>query len=112
MGFGDVTLMAMIGAFLGWQACLAVFFLAPFAGLLIGLLNLIFRRDHEIPYGPFLCLAAMGVVIGWNRVWDVARPYFDLGWVVPLVVVACLGVMAVVLAFIRLIKLALGLGAH
>ncbi|MEN6407968.1 MAG: A24 family peptidase, partial [Thermoguttaceae bacterium] len=38
MGFGDVTLMAMIGAFLGWQPCLVVFFLAPFAGLVVGIL--------------------------------------------------------------------------
>jgi len=36
MGFGDVTLLAMIGTFLGWQACLLVFFLAPFAGIVIG----------------------------------------------------------------------------
>jgi prepilin signal peptidase PulO-like enzyme (type II secretory pathway) len=112
MGFGDVTLMAMIGAFLGWQACLAVFFLAPFAGLLIGVLNLIFRRDHEIPYGPFLCLAAVGVVIAWIRVWEIGVPYFRLGWVVPLVIVACLAVMAVLLTLIRLIKLAFGAGGH
>ncbi len=32
MGFGDVTLMAMIGAFLGWQPMVIVFFLSPFAG--------------------------------------------------------------------------------
>ena len=44
MGFGDVTLMAMIGAFLGWQACLLVFFLAPLAGLVLGLVQLILRR--------------------------------------------------------------------
>ncbi len=31
MGFGDVTLMAMIGTYMGWQASLVVFFLAPLA---------------------------------------------------------------------------------
>ena len=33
MGFGDVTLMGMIGAFLGWQAAVLTFFLAPFFGI-------------------------------------------------------------------------------
>ena len=33
MGFGDVTLMGMIGAFLGWQAAVLTFFLGPFLGL-------------------------------------------------------------------------------
>ena len=65
MGFGDVTLMAMIGAFLGWQPCLIIFFLAPFAGLVIGVLRLILFRDREIPYGPFLCLATLVVIVAW-----------------------------------------------
>ena len=60
MGFGDVTLMAMIGAFLGWQTCLIVFFLAPLAGIVLGIVQLILRRGSEIPYGPFLCLGALG----------------------------------------------------
>ena len=33
MGLGDVTLMGMIGAFMGWQAAVLTFFLAPFIGL-------------------------------------------------------------------------------
>lgn len=59
MGGGDVKLMAMIGAFLGWQRALLTFFLAPFFGVLIGLINLITKKDHTIPYGPFLSLAAV-----------------------------------------------------
>jgi prepilin signal peptidase PulO-like enzyme (type II secretory pathway) len=108
MGFGDVTLMAMIGAFLGWQPCLMVFFLAPFAGLLIGVLSVVLRSEHEIPYGPFLSLAAVAVVIWWGWFWDFSLPYFRLGWVIPLVVVVCLALMAVMLGLIRLGKRALG----
>ena len=60
MGFGDVTLMAMIGSFLGWQTSPMVFFLAPLAGLVVGLIQWFAYRDNVIPYGPFLCLAARG----------------------------------------------------
>lgn len=103
MGFGDVTLMAMIGAFLGWQPCLVVFFLAPAAGLLIGVARLILFRDREIPYGPFLCLAALGVVVFWNSVWASTRDVFALGWWVPLLMLGCLALMAVMLGMWRLI---------
>lgn len=59
MGGGDVKLLAMIGAFLGWQAALVTFFVAPFFGAAVGILNLIFKKDHTIPYGPFLSLSAV-----------------------------------------------------
>jgi leader peptidase (prepilin peptidase)/N-methyltransferase len=59
MGGGDVKLLAMIGAFLGWQKVLITFFLAPFLGACIGIINLIAKKDHTIPYGPFLSLAAL-----------------------------------------------------
>jgi leader peptidase (prepilin peptidase)/N-methyltransferase len=59
MGGGDVKLLAMIGAFLGWKGAIVTFFLAPFSGLIIGVINLIIKKDHTIPYGPFLSLAAI-----------------------------------------------------
>lgn len=59
MGGGDVKLLAMIGAFLGWKAALITFFVAPFFGMVVGVFNMIVKKDHLIPYGPFLSLAAI-----------------------------------------------------
>ncbi len=64
MGAGDVKLLAMIGAFLGWQKALMVFFLSPFMGAAIGIINLLVKKDHTIPYGPFLSLSTI-LVLFW-----------------------------------------------
>jgi leader peptidase (prepilin peptidase)/N-methyltransferase len=66
MGGGDVKLLAMIGAFLGWKAALITFFVAPFFGMSVGLVNMIVKKDHLIPYGPFLSLAAL-LAIFWEQ---------------------------------------------
>ncbi len=66
MGDGDVKLLAMIGAFLGWKAALITFFLAPFFGLGVGIFNMLVKKDHLIPYGPFLSLAAL-LAIFWKQ---------------------------------------------
>jgi prepilin signal peptidase PulO-like enzyme (type II secretory pathway) len=108
MGFGDVTLMAMLGAFLGWQSCLAIFFLAPFAALVIGLLNLLLHSDHEIPYGPFLCLAAVVTIVRWASLWSWLSGVFALGLAVPLVMAVCLCLMGLLLGLWRLVQRALG----
>jgi prepilin signal peptidase PulO-like enzyme (type II secretory pathway) len=104
MGFGDVTLMAMIGAFLGWQTAVLIFFLAPLFAVLIGLANWIVRSDHEIPYGPFLCLAAAAAMAGWRDLWQWAGGRFFLPiWLMPLVLVFCLALMAILLGGMRLL---------
>jgi leader peptidase (prepilin peptidase)/N-methyltransferase len=59
MGGGDVKLLAMIGAFIGWQRALLTFFLAPFLGIIVSVVTLIKKNDHTIPYGPFLSIAAL-----------------------------------------------------
>lgn len=104
MGFGDVTLMMMVGTFVGWQAGLLVFFLAPFAGLLIGLIQLITRRDDVIPYGPFLCLATTFVVVQWGVLWPQFEALFALGTVLPTVLIVCLVMLGVLLAIWRQFK--------
>jgi prepilin signal peptidase PulO-like enzyme (type II secretory pathway) len=107
MGFGDVTLMMMVGTFLGWQACLIAFFLAPFAGLLIGIVQFIARRDDVIPYGPFLCLASAAVVAFWAPIWMWAQPMFEHGALAPAVLIVCLALLGLMLAAWRMIKIGL-----
>lgn len=59
MGWGDINLAGLLGAFLGWQRLLVACFLGFLAGGLVGgallLLGRRGRRD-EVPYGPFLAL--------------------------------------------------------
>ncbi|MBU1726140.1 MAG: prepilin peptidase [Candidatus Omnitrophica bacterium] len=68
MGGGDVKLLAMIGAFLGWKLALLTFFVAPFFGAVIGIANLIVKKDHTIPYGPFLAFAAVISLFWGNQI--------------------------------------------
>jgi leader peptidase (prepilin peptidase) / N-methyltransferase len=110
MGFGDVTLMAMLGAFLGWQSGFVIFFLAPLAGLVIALARLVLFRNREIPFGPFLCLATLFVIVRWEAVWGYTKNVFDLGWLVPLAVVFCLGLMGLMLATWQLLRSAIAGG--
>ena len=70
MGGGDVSLMAMIGAFLGWKLTLLTFFMAPFFGAIVGLYVLARKKSHLIPYGPFLSMAAFTALL-WGK--DIIR---------------------------------------
>ncbi len=63
MGFGDVKLMAMIGAFFGWKVALVAFFISPFIGLLYGIPLLLGKGEHVMPYGPFLSIGAMAAML-------------------------------------------------
>jgi leader peptidase (prepilin peptidase)/N-methyltransferase len=61
MGFGDVKLLAMIGAWLGWRAVPMVLLLGSLSGALVGI-GLMVRGGHDlkhaVPFGPFLVLGA------------------------------------------------------
>ncbi|MBF0478628.1 MAG: prepilin peptidase [Candidatus Omnitrophica bacterium] len=59
MGGGDVKLLAMVGAFLGWKLAILTFFLAPLFGAVYGLVEKIRTKDSTIAYGPFIVLGAI-----------------------------------------------------
>lgn len=74
MGGGDVKLLAMIGAFLGWRAVILTILLSSLIGSAVGILIILLKgKDfkYAIPFGPFLSLGAMmslffgEVLISW-----------------------------------------------
>ena len=90
MGLGDVTLMGMIGAYLGWQAAVLTFFLGAFLGLGHALWKLVrylkkwlvggqlSTSDRELPYGPYLSLAAALLYFAWHWVWPICSRHLFL----------------------------------
>ena len=109
MGFGDVVLMAMIGAFLGWQPVLLVFFLAPplaIAGLVLALAA---RQGREFPFGPWLSAAAVVLVLGWDTLWPHAERLFGLGLALPILAVIIALLLAGLLWLIQIAKRLLGI---
>jgi leader peptidase (prepilin peptidase)/N-methyltransferase len=65
MGFGDVKMMFMVGAFLGARGTLLTIFAGSFLGTLLGIAFMAARnkdRDYELPFGTFLGMAALLVV--------------------------------------------------
>ena len=69
MGGGDIKLLAMLGAFLGWKAVLPVVFLASLLGTLVGVPLLFLQKSGTrlaIPFGPFLATAAF-IYLFWGK---------------------------------------------
>lgn len=69
MGGGDIKLLAMLGAFLGWKAIFPIVFMASLLGTMIGVpLMLLQKKDARfaLPFGPFLALAAL-IQLFWGR---------------------------------------------
>lgn len=109
MGFGDVTLMAMIGAMIGWQGAVIAFFLSPFAAIVIVLVRYIVTRDTYTPFGPYLCAGAVWTILWWDRLYNgwLAENLRLMGPFLLWGSLAMLGLMAFMLIVWRRIKMRL-----
>ena len=106
MGFGDVTLMAMVGSFIGWQGSIIAFFLAPLAAIAIVIVRYIITRDHQTPFGPYLCAGTVLTVLFWDRVYNGSfrMTIAIMGDMLIWFSVAMLGLLGVMLWLMRLFK--------
>ena len=113
MGFGDVTLMAMIGATLGWQATLVAFvcaMLVVIPGLLVLAIVSLFTGNQELPFGPYLCAGAALAIFFWYSLWPrFDRGVFQLGDVIWWILGGSLVLMALMLVGLQGIKNLVGL---
>jgi len=78
MGYGDFKLLALFGAWLGWQHLLTIVLLSSLVGAMIGI-GMIVLRGHDrsipIPFGPYLAIA------GWiTLLWGEDLFQFYLTW--------------------------------
>ncbi len=83
MGGGDIKLLAMIGAFLGWQALPFVIFASSVSGTIIGLLAMIKQKkggQTRIPFGPFLSLTALAWIFFQEQILFVYQLYLSLSF--------------------------------
>ena len=68
MGGGDIKLLFIFGLVLGWPNSLAAIVLGSVIGLPLSLLVLTFKKSHIVPFGPFL---AMGAIVMLLCKWDI-----------------------------------------
>jgi leader peptidase (prepilin peptidase)/N-methyltransferase len=73
MGGGDVKLLAMIGAFLGWQSIFVTVMAASIVGSVVGIATMLYQRADAklaIPFGPFLAGGALVYLFFGERILD------------------------------------------
>ena len=77
MGGGDIKMIAMVGAFLGWQAVLLTILVGATAGSVVGLVLMVSQgksRKTPVPFGPFLSLGTV-IFLFWGQ--EIIAWYLD-----------------------------------
>ncbi|MCK9529621.1 MAG: prepilin peptidase [Gammaproteobacteria bacterium] len=79
MGYGDFKLLALLGAWLGWQMLPLIILLSSLVGAVVGITLIVLRghdRNIPIPFGPYLAAA------GWlTLLWGGELTDLYLGWI-------------------------------
>ncbi len=77
MGGGDIKLLAMIGAFLGWPAIPVTLFIASLLGSVVGVACMLRTgagRRMALPFAPFLCSGALAYLFYANQIIELYLP--------------------------------------
>lgn len=71
MGYGDANIMAVVGAFLGWEKVLVTLFLSSLIGSILGIIYTKVKKGNlktAIPFGPFISLGAVATLFFGNKI--------------------------------------------
>jgi len=71
LGLGDVTMMLLIGAYLGWRQAFFTLILASFVGALVGIFFIFYQKkdfQYSLPFGTFLAPAAFAALLWGERI--------------------------------------------
>jgi leader peptidase (prepilin peptidase)/N-methyltransferase len=70
LGMGDVKMLAMIGAFLGWKLMLLTLVIASFSGTIVGVIVILAKKEslkYALPFGTFLAVGALVAAAAGDR---------------------------------------------
>jgi leader peptidase (prepilin peptidase) / N-methyltransferase len=86
MGFGDVKLLAMLGAFFGWPSVILIVMIAAVVGSVFGISMILIKKarggeksDHYLPFGPYLALAGFLVLLFGHDLYAFYLDYTRIG---------------------------------
>ncbi len=71
MGYGDFKLLALFGAWFGWQLLPQIIFISTVVGSLVGLALIVSKkinRDKPIPFGPYLAIAGWIAMLWGDKI--------------------------------------------
>lgn len=78
MGLGDVKLMILLGVMLGWPKLVAAFFVAILLGAAFGSVQLLRKKGHGMPFGPYLAFGAITAALAMPWMLDALSWYLRL----------------------------------